>query len=329
MGGEIVRMIQFRGKSVATGDWVYGYLVPMKDGISGWAIAGDHCKVSNYAESGFTYPAIGAEEYCQVLNDTICEYVGLADSDDTPIYEGDIIAIHLQQLREQAGIVMFGTYQNPWSDETTHQGFYVEWIGEREGALRRDLAFWTSERRIRIVGNIYDNPELLINEKMQEKTMPKVKPGTYVVVRNREHHAVKPLPDLETVLANLRRCANDKHTYCDYRIERDGILDICACHEDLLSDAIRLLETLKPRVLEFGELMEYKGAVWPELTFGDGHHEIMPPCKPEGDVMSDGTTGLRSTSSILRMEYKQYKKTWRCWTQCPTEEQTKEEKWDE
>ena len=95
------------------------------------------------------------------------------------------------------------------------------------------------------------------------------------------------------------------------------------------ADAIRLLETLKPRVLEFGELLNYKGAVWPELTFGDGRHEVMPPCLPEGDVMSDGTTGLRSTSSILRMEYKQYKKTWRCWTQFPTEKQAEEKKWDE
>ena len=158
--------------------------------------------------------------------------------------------------------------------------------------------------------------------------MPKVKPGVYVVVKSRESHVEKPLPDLETVLTNLRRCANDKHTFCDYRIEHDGVLDICACHEDLLSDAIRLLETLKPRVLEFGELLNYKGAVWPELTFGDGRREVMPPCKPEGDVMSDDTTGLISMSSIVRMEYKAYGKTWRCWTQFPTDEQRKAAKWE-
>lgn len=156
--------------------------------------------------------------------------------------------------------------------------------------------------------------------------MPKVKPGVYVV--ECESCAKRPLPDIDAVLINLRRCANDKHSYCDYKIERDGKLDICACHEDLLSDAIRLLETLKPRVLQFGELLNYKGAVWPEFVFGDGHREIMPPCMPEGDVMSDGTTGLRSTSSVLRMKYKEYKKTWRCWTQMPTDEQTKEAAWN-
>ena len=155
--------------------------------------------------------------------------------------------------------------------------------------------------------------------------MGKIKPGVYVV--DCKLHAERPLPDINTVLTNLRRCANDRHSYCDYKIERDGKLDMCACHEDLLSDAIRLLETLNPRVLQFGELLNYKGAVWPELTFGDGHRAVMPPCMSENDVMSDGTTGLRSTSSILRMEYNEYGKTWRCWTQKPTDEQREAEPW--
>ena len=100
------------------------------------------------------------------------------------------------------------------------------------------------------------------------------------------------------------------------------------CGDQLYRDALALLEALVPRVLQFGELLEYTGAVWPELTFGDGHHEVMPPCMSENDVMSDGTTGLRSTSSILRMEYNAYGKTWRCWTQKPTDEQMEATPWE-
>lgn len=158
-----MRDIKFRGKSAATGDWIYWFLVPMPDGISGWAITGDHYELPDC-------DAIGTEEYCQILNDTICEYTGLKDADEAPIYEGDIIAKQEQGQEEQAGIIKFGTYNNPWSKEATHQGFYVEWIGEREGSLRRDLVFWTSERHVRVVGNVWDNPDIIQEAETSIKT---------------------------------------------------------------------------------------------------------------------------------------------------------------
>ena len=153
--------------------------------------------------------------------------------------------------------------------------------------------------------------------------MTKVLPGTYIDIVTTK--VKRRTPDLNKVINAVRMCGEDKHTYCPYKYpDRD---DISVCHNDLMDDVMSLLETLVPRVLQFGELLEYKGAVWPELTFGDGHHEVMPPCISEGDTMSDGTTGLRSTSSILRMEYSAYGKTWRCWTQKPTDAQREEEPW--
>lgn len=154
--------------------------------------------------------------------------------------------------------------------------------------------------------------------------MTKVNPGVYVSTVTAK--VKRRLPDFNKLINAARMCRDNQHTYCPYRYpDRD---DISICHEDLMADVMSWLETLVPRVLQFGELLEYKGAVWPELTFGDGHHEVMPPCMSENDVMSDGTTGLRSTSSILRMEYNEYGKTWRCWTQKPTDEQAEAEPWE-
>ena len=118
--------------------------------------------------------------------------------------------------------------------------------------------------------------------------------------------------DREPTWNNLTACNCGK---CPYN--KPGI----ACTRALSYDALSLLKAQEPRVLQFGELLGYEGAIWPELTFGDGRRAVMPPCMSEGYVMSDDTTGLRSTSSILWMDIKEYGKTWRCWTSRPTDEQ--------
>lgn len=163
-----MRDIKFRGKSAATGDWIYGFLVPVPDGISGWAIVGDHFTLRDVVEDG--NDVLTTEEYCQVLNDTICQYTNHSDMNEAPIYEGDIIAIQEQGQEEQVGIIKYGTYNNPWSNEATHQGFFVEWIGERGGALRRDMAFWTMQRHVSVVGNVWDNPDIIQEAETSIKT---------------------------------------------------------------------------------------------------------------------------------------------------------------
>lgn len=44
-------------------------------------------------------------------------------------------------------------------------GFYVEWVSDRDRNIhRKDLGYWLSAGTAEIVGNIYDNPELLKKE---------------------------------------------------------------------------------------------------------------------------------------------------------------------
>ena len=145
-----MRTIQFRGKSAATCDWIYGYLVTMPDGISGYAIVGDHFKLPSC-------DAIGTEEYCEVLNDTIGQYSGLTDYRNNPVFEGDII-----ETEGAMGIVRYGNHAPGTSTlDATSVGFYIEWLGELNGILRNDIGFWLDRRTSFICGNIYDNPGLL------------------------------------------------------------------------------------------------------------------------------------------------------------------------
>lgn len=77
--------------------------------------------------------------------ETICEYTGLTDKNGTKIFEGDIVrygdSIHKVVFEQRNGTAYFGLFWSP--KETVPFGKY------------QDL------RHIEVIGNIYDNPELL------------------------------------------------------------------------------------------------------------------------------------------------------------------------
>ena len=145
-----MRSISFRGKSAATGDWIYGLPARLPDGISGYVIVGDHFKLPSC-------DGIGTEEYCEVLNDTIGQYSGLTDYNNNPVYEDDII-----ETEGAIGIVKYGNHAPSTSTlDATSVGFYIEWLGEQSGILRNDIGFWLERRTSFICGNIFDNPEIV------------------------------------------------------------------------------------------------------------------------------------------------------------------------
>ena len=57
----------------------------------------------------------------------------------------------------------YGAYQSCFdSQKTEHIGFYVDWSGSRN--YRKDLGYWINMVNAEVVGNIFDNPELLESE---------------------------------------------------------------------------------------------------------------------------------------------------------------------
>ena len=126
-----MREIEFRGQQINTKQWVYGYLYRNK-GL--YMI----CENIRYA---------GEEP---IFLETIGQYTGLKDKNGKKIFEGDIVKDD------------YCIYEVVYDGN----GYYVEVVkllkecGTDKGVLY-DLSDY---KDLEVIGNIYDNPELLKEE---------------------------------------------------------------------------------------------------------------------------------------------------------------------
>lgn len=127
-----MREIEFRGKKLYNGEWVYG--VPFEDFDGNMLIGNYGSKV-------------------KVIPDTISEFTGLEDKNGTRIYEGDIIRTKAfgKNIKTGVNCADYDIFQVTFK----RSGFHLE-NNEREFSLSV-----TSTSYYEIIGNIFDNPELL------------------------------------------------------------------------------------------------------------------------------------------------------------------------
>jgi len=146
-----MREILFRGKRVEDGEWVEGNLIIDESGRNyiGTYIA--ECSDGKYqiAARGFgktinRFVGIG---FIMVDPETVGQYTGLKDKNGNMIFEGDIVDI----LTENEEIGVIGWYDGCF--EVAADGFVVNFNANINGT------------DVEIIGNIYDNPELLNPEK--------------------------------------------------------------------------------------------------------------------------------------------------------------------
>ena len=151
------REILFRGKRVDNGEWVEGSLITNvfyteKDHESIPYILNADMAEYDCFEDFNEYNGI-----YEVDEETICQYTGLTDKNGKKIWEGDIIKYHFGEIYAP---VKFGEYQSCFdSTSTSHVGFYVDW--DKNHNFRKDLVYWIKMIDAEVVGNIFDNPELL------------------------------------------------------------------------------------------------------------------------------------------------------------------------
>lgn len=119
-----MRKILFRGKDIYTGKWHYGDLRHNGDKL--------------YIESAGVIHA--------VQSDTVGEYCGLHDKNGIDIYEGDIMKWQYYGI-DKVGVV----YWDP-------SGIF---IGRPQGNSIACLGVAATILGAEVIGNIYDNPELL------------------------------------------------------------------------------------------------------------------------------------------------------------------------
>ena len=142
--------VKFRGKSqMAVSDlinsgigykgngWVEGYLIQQGN---------DSYIINGVIEANSEYISIG--EWVPVFTDSVGQFTGLKDSHGVDIYEGDIIKTGetLDWLNEDIGVIRFldGAFFIDYHNLDTE----FDYIGN-------------ISLPIEVVGNIYENPELL------------------------------------------------------------------------------------------------------------------------------------------------------------------------
>ena len=132
-----MREIEFRGKNINTCEWIYGSLV-VRDytGYTSYIIVSDDA-----------FDWVDPYRNFEVKSKTIGQFTGLYDRNNSKIFEGDIVKLHLAYslfigvvYYEDCFFIVRGHYDN----EKEKNIFYLSKTIEKE-----------------IIGNIYDSPELL------------------------------------------------------------------------------------------------------------------------------------------------------------------------
>lgn len=149
----------FRGKRIDNGEWVIGNLVLSDDADNSWkAIIIPTTNSRMFAREDCAGD-LGFEHWFRVDLSTICQCTGLKDKNGKLIWENDIVKDLFSDVCAQ---IKYGSYQNCFdSTKTEHVGFYVGWSGKHTKRYRKDLGYWINMVDAEVIGNTFDNPELL------------------------------------------------------------------------------------------------------------------------------------------------------------------------
>lgn len=128
-----MRDIKFRGKDILHKSWQYG------------SLAKDEPKKAYYIIDNEYGRGIDVDE------NTIGQYTGLKDRNQVEIYEGDIVELKANNgCCEMIGIIIYDEYDLAFELKDIEEG--------------TQECLWYTEQELEIIGNIYDNPDLLEKE---------------------------------------------------------------------------------------------------------------------------------------------------------------------
>lgn len=144
------REILFRGKRKDNGEWICGDLLQdVESGI---------CAIVSYVNLGGNIHDLSESCIFAVIPETVGQYTGLTDKNNVKIFEGDIVK-GTAYSATRIGVIV-------WIDEIS--SFGVRYVNapnptawENSSILRCVSRGKTDEFAAEVIGNIYDNPELL------------------------------------------------------------------------------------------------------------------------------------------------------------------------
>ena len=148
-----MREIKFRGKSDNNGEWVYGQIVYKKclrdNGMPEiyfkmWEEEYVYIYEDNSENNIEEYPT----EFIEVIPETVGQFTGLYDKNNTPIYEGDII--------NNKNILEDINYEVIYDNGAFYGKRKNYWYPEKNVFLK---LYRIDKEDIEVIGNIFDNKE--------------------------------------------------------------------------------------------------------------------------------------------------------------------------
>ena len=134
-----MREILFKAKRIDNGEWVEG------------------CYVTSDGKSFICMDIV--EHYCvialrwfEIDPETLCQFTGLCDKNGNRIWENDILMAHLDEF-----------YPEDVTYETVEWGV-AGWVGHEANSIGRQYLDEFDTKYYEVVGNTFDNPELLQEE---------------------------------------------------------------------------------------------------------------------------------------------------------------------
>lgn len=139
-----MRTIKFRGKILGINGWVYGYfyhcVLPKGDAFM--ILTEDHVEIDRTIAPKHHLAFSLFQDMFLVEGETVGQFTGLKDKNGTELYEGDIFRLNDHHIR--------------YVVEYEEGVFHGKQIGSSSYV---GLPYWLKD--VVIVGNKYDNPELL------------------------------------------------------------------------------------------------------------------------------------------------------------------------
>ena len=157
-----------KAKSLGTGEWVQGYYVQKTDPLLGFTYAylvnQGHDECTKTLLSSFV-------TWYQIDPNTVCRYTGLNDKNSNPIFENDIVEFTIADTSYKY-LVWWNKESNMMTavpfDGIRFNGYdYYSHLNMHYEEFYLMLCDpYCDYRDIKVIGNIFDNPELMENVAM-------------------------------------------------------------------------------------------------------------------------------------------------------------------
>lgn len=142
-----MREILFKAKQIDNGEWIEGSLIDLD-------IDSGYCYIVQPYKKASILPIIFliTDRMKLVDPETLCQFTGLCDKNGKKIWENDILMAHLDE-----------SYPEDTTYETVEWGI-AGWVGHEAGSTDREYLDEFDLKHFEVVGNIFDNKELLQEE---------------------------------------------------------------------------------------------------------------------------------------------------------------------